>query len=445
MVRVFFLRGDKRTVKIKKNIIAAVFLKGCSIIIQFLLVPMTLNYLRPYEYGIWLTLSSILMWINYFDIGLGHGLRNKLAEALALDNKELAGIYVSTTFYFLAIIAIIIYFLFLVLNNWIDWYKLLNISSDEMYNLNTLISFIFLFFCVSFVFKIVGVVYLANQLSVINDFIIFSGNVVSLIVIFILTKISEGNLAKVAITYSAAPVVSCFIMYFVTFYIKYPFLRPRISGVKINYLNNLIGLGIQFFFIQISDMIIFSMSNVLVSHLFGAEYVTSYNIVFKYFSVISMIFSIIVTPLWSSITDAYTKNDYNWIKRIMRNFCYIWFLLVLIMFFMIILSKAVLKIWIGSEINIQYSLIILMGIYFIVHNWAVIFAVYLNGIGKNRLRILDAAIRGILFIPLAFTLAWKFGVNGIIGTMCIVSLQQGILYSLQYKRITNKKIGFWDK
>lgn len=44
-----------------------------SIIISLLLVPVTLNYLNSYEYGVWLTLSSILVWINYFDIGLGNG------------------------------------------------------------------------------------------------------------------------------------------------------------------------------------------------------------------------------------------------------------------------------------------------------------------------------------------------------------------------------------
>ncbi|MDE5975352.1 MAG: hypothetical protein K2G69_02250, partial [Muribaculaceae bacterium] len=59
----------------------AFLVKGISILTSFLLVPLTLGYLRPVEYGIWMTLSSILVWINYFDIGLGNGLRNKLAEA----------------------------------------------------------------------------------------------------------------------------------------------------------------------------------------------------------------------------------------------------------------------------------------------------------------------------------------------------------------------------
>jgi hypothetical protein len=92
--------GNDRSVKAKKNIIASFGIKAIDSLVYFLLVPVTLGYLNPYEYGIWLTLSSILMWVNSFDIGLGNGLRNKLAEALANKDKELARAYVSTTFLF---------------------------------------------------------------------------------------------------------------------------------------------------------------------------------------------------------------------------------------------------------------------------------------------------------------------------------------------------------
>ncbi|MCK7523619.1 MAG: hypothetical protein MZV64_41275 [Ignavibacteriales bacterium] len=62
------------------------------------IVPVTLNYLGKTEYGIWLTLASILSWLINLDFGLGNGLRNKLAEALALNDIKLARIYVSTAY-----------------------------------------------------------------------------------------------------------------------------------------------------------------------------------------------------------------------------------------------------------------------------------------------------------------------------------------------------------
>lgn len=84
-----FHSEHERTRRAKKNIIYSFAIKALSVITYLLLVPITLNYLNATEYGIWLTLSSVLMWINTFDRGLGNGLRNKLSEALANDEWEL--------------------------------------------------------------------------------------------------------------------------------------------------------------------------------------------------------------------------------------------------------------------------------------------------------------------------------------------------------------------
>jgi len=56
--------GHDRTVRTKKNIGAMVVLKGISIASGFLLVPLTLHYLNATNYGIWLTLSSIIGWFS---------------------------------------------------------------------------------------------------------------------------------------------------------------------------------------------------------------------------------------------------------------------------------------------------------------------------------------------------------------------------------------------
>jgi O-antigen/teichoic acid export membrane protein len=263
-----FFIGNIRSVKLKYNIIGSAIIKGCSILISFYLVPLTLGYLNSYEYGIWLTLSSILMCVNYFDIGLGNGLRNKLTESLALDDKILAKAYVSTVMFILLLLIIPIYFLFLIIQQWLDWYKILNVSIDITKNLNSLVSIASLFFCFSFILKTIGNIYLALQLSIINDLLLLCGNILSLIIIFILTKVTDGDLAKVVISYSCAPVLVYIIAYPVTFYFKYPYLRPCFSLIRIKYVKDLMGLSIPFLVIQITFLIMFSSSNVLIIRLF---------------------------------------------------------------------------------------------------------------------------------------------------------------------------------
>ena len=79
-----FLHSAKheRTRLVQKNIILSFLIKGLSIAIGLVFVPLTINYIDAERYGIWLTLSSIIIWFNFFDLGLGNGLRNKLVEAI---------------------------------------------------------------------------------------------------------------------------------------------------------------------------------------------------------------------------------------------------------------------------------------------------------------------------------------------------------------------------
>ena len=143
-----------RSSKFKTNIIVSVFFKSADTLIYLLLVPITLGYLNPYEYGIWLTLSSVLAWIDSFDIGLGNGLRNKLAESIANNDKIKARKYVSTTFFMLLILMAILLVIGLLVIHWINWEEVLNLDK-YVSNLEDIIQLSYLFFSLNFSLKFV--------------------------------------------------------------------------------------------------------------------------------------------------------------------------------------------------------------------------------------------------------------------------------------------------
>ncbi len=123
----FLNQGHERSINAKKNIIASFVIKGLSILISLILVPLTINYVNPSRYGIWLTISSIVVWFSFFDIGLTQGLRNKFAEARAKNDDSIAQVYVSTTFAILSLIFFVIWCIFFMFNNYLNWDKILNI------------------------------------------------------------------------------------------------------------------------------------------------------------------------------------------------------------------------------------------------------------------------------------------------------------------------------
>ncbi len=429
--------SDERTVRAKKNIFLSFGVKGCSILVSLALVPVTLGYLNVYEYGVWLTLSSILMWINYFDVGLGNGLRNKLAEALALGDLKKGQIYISTTVALLSIIMLCVYGLYLIVHPWISWYSILNVPVGKTAaDLNSLVLLVFAFFCLSFIFKFIGNVYLAKQQSVVNDLLVLGGNVIALAVIYVLTKLTEGDLRKVALTFSIAPLVVYLVAYPVTFFYKYKDLRPKWSLIDFRYAKSLLFLGGQFFVIQIACLVIFSTSNFFISQLCTPADVTVYNIVFKYFSCVTMVFIILITPFWSAATEAYTKGDFQWIRKSVRNMLKCWFGLVFLSILMLLLSGWVYKIWV--DMSIPVSLSALMLLYVSIVNWNNLFAYFLNGIGKIQIQLYCAIASGIIFIPLALFLGKLYGVNGICLTMCVSLLVSSIALPIQYKSIIRK-------
>ena len=63
------------------------------------------------------------------------------------------------------------------------------------------------------------------------------------------------------------------------------------------YAKDIMSLGTKFFLIQIAAIIIFQTTNIVISQVLGPQHVTIYNIAYKYFFTINLIFIIILTPL----------------------------------------------------------------------------------------------------------------------------------------------------
>lgn len=443
-----FFQGHRRTVLLKKNVVAAFLLNGGSILISFILVPMTLGYLNKYEYGVWLTLNSILSWIYICDIGLGNGLRNKLTEALAVNDLNSAKIYVSTSFFCMAIIAVLIFGTYFIAQHFINWYEFLNVDPDKIQNLGSIITIVVATVCLTFVFKLIGNIYMSYQLPAVNNLLTFLGSLISLIIIFILTKTTAGTLKEVAITFTASTAVVYILAYPLTF-MRYKAITPSFRAIKLGYFKNLATLGINFMLIQIAVLVIFMTSNILISKIFGPEEVTPYNIAFKLFSAFNIGFTILLTPLWSAVTDAYTRNDYMWIRHSLKKMTHIWLLMVVAMAFTVIIADFLYNLWVGDEVTVPVNLSLWMAIYIALSCLSNLYANIINGFGKLRLQLISATIQGVVYIPLAIGCAKIFGVCGILVALSIICFFSAIVNGLQCRILTSENnIGsdkIWNK
>lgn len=445
-IKSFVTKGHQRSVKAKKNIIALFAIKGGSILISLILVPLTVNYLNPTRYGIWLTLSSIIGWLGFFDIGFGNGLRNKLAENIAKKNYENAKVYVSTTYAMLTILIAIAICLFTLANPFLNWATILN-APQEMGNELRLLSFIvFIFFCFQFVLQLLNTIITANQEPAKASLLNFVGNLLSLILILIIVATGSGNLIYIGIAFSIAPIIVLSASSVWFFRRNYRMFAPSIKFIRFEHAKSLINLGIKFFIIQIAALVLFQTDNIVITQIFSPKEVTIFNIAFKLFSTIIMIFTIIAAPLWSAFTEAHTNNDFSWIKNTLSKMRKIWLLLSVLTIIVLFLSQTLYKWWMGNAVQIPFVLSAALAFYVIVYVWQSIHVFFLNGIGKIKLQLYLVIISGALNIPLAIFLGKKIGLAGVTLSNAILFLILGIIFSIQVKKINNNTAkGIWIK
>ncbi|MGD8778961.1 MAG: oligosaccharide flippase family protein [Ignavibacteria bacterium] len=444
----FFSKGHERTIRAKKNIFASFIIKGLNIAIGLILVPLTIDYLDTTKYGIWITLSSIITWFRFFNIGLGNGLRNRFAESLAKGEHELARVYVSTTYFILVLIFTCVIVLFLFINQYLNWDKILNVENGFGFKqeLNLLVIVVFVFFCLNMVANLITTILSADQKPAMVSFFSLIGNIIVLCTIFILTKISKGSLFYLGTVMSSIPVVVLVAANFWFFRKEYKAYKPSINFIDISKASDLFNLGFKFFIIQISAILLYQTNNIIISHLFGPAEVTPYNIVFKYFNILMMFFSIIVSPFWSAFTEAWVKNEIEWIKLMILRLFKIWGLVFSVGIIMLIASPWVYRIWIGNNISISFSLSAFVGIWIIVNTWNGIFSQFLNGVGKIKVQLVVGISSALLNVPLAFWGGKIWGINGVIVANILLVLLGAFIYPIQYFKLINSSVqGVWNK
>jgi O-antigen/teichoic acid export membrane protein len=422
--------------------------KGGSILASFLLVPLTITFLDTENYGLWLTLSSFIAWFSFFDIGLGNGLRNKFAEAKANGDLTLARAYVSSAYFTIGSVCLLLTLIFFVINFFVDWTRVFNANAGLQKELGILMPIVFSFFCLQLVVKLITTIYTADQHHSMQGKVNFYTSVLSLLAIWLMTHVAKSSLLIFGTIFSALPVLLLLGLNVFAFSKTYKKYKPTLSLWKKEYLKDIFGLGISFFFIQLAWIIITTTDNMIISQLFSPAQVVPYNLAFKLFSISSMIFTIIVAPYWSTFTEAYFKKDYDWIKKSMKNLKRFVIVFCLFSFVLLLISNLLFELWVGKKVEISFGLSFLRCIYTCLIIYLTPLNYFINGVGKIKLQLYQTIIMGILNIPISIFLAkyCGLGVLGVLLGTILCVIPGAFLSAIQFNKIINQRaFGLWGK
>jgi O-antigen/teichoic acid export membrane protein len=431
-----------------KNIILSSFSQGGTILATYLTVPLALGYLDPASYGLWLVISSVFSWLNNLDLGLGNGLRNKLAESLTRKDIPLSKQYVSTTYFFIFLISLITLFAILLIDQLVNWADLLNAPQFMQTEFNRAFLLCAVFFSVRFVCNLIMSVLRADQQVGLTRVFGFFSNVLVLISIYLVRTFTLPSFWYLCLAMILPQVLSLILLNLFLFRSRYRSISPSPSAIKLELGREVSELGIKFFILQVIIVIVFATDNVIITKLFGPHEVTPYNIAMKYMKIGAYLLNIVLAPAWSAFTEANILNDLKWIKRTLRRLMFLWFFSLFVLLILLFISGFVYSVWIGDQVIIPFSMTLLMAIFVAQSAWNSIFANYINGVGKISLLLRINIVVGLGNIPLSIFLARNMGMGpeGVIIATLFCMLLGSMFAPIQTWLLVNGKAkGIWNR
>ncbi|MDD5202675.1 MAG: MATE family efflux transporter [Sulfurimonas sp.] len=389
--------------------------------VNFMLVPISINYLGNVKYGAWVLVLSIISWVSIANFGLGNGLRNKIAENYNISDKTVVMEYVSTTFYSVGLISIFILLLFglpLLFTNDFSW-LLPNQDIDLSHEIKISLLIVFFGFCISFTLGVYkSIAYGLQKSSWVGESQAMNA-IFLLLFIAVLLKFFDNKLIYISYAYVVASLFSNIFTILRVIKYDYAFI-PKLNMFNIQKLKSILNLGFGFFILQICMIIIFSTDNILITKLLGLQSVTEYTILDKVFTTGNVLFSTLLVALWSGITKAYAEKNYKWIKTIIKKLHFIFIIFTIGTIIVGIYFNNIAELWIGKNMDYSYQIIFIFVIYTLLSSYGGIFVNIMNGLGKIKLQIYLMIFAAIINIPLSiiFVKYFHLGIEGIkLGTL----------------------------
>jgi len=440
---------DYHLIKQYKSISIVFFAKVLYASLSLLIVPVLINQLSSYEYGLFTTIVTATTWFSLFDGGLSNGLKNKLSEAFANKDMIEARKIVSTSYILVCSVSIFFISILLTLYFTFDWNVIFHVIDKKKADVNMLFTLGSSMFLLRMVLDLINVVLQCHQRAG------FAALMQTLSQVFVCMWIyglkyyfNSTNLILYAAGYFIIPVIIMIALNFFFFNTLFKSISPSINYFDSEKQKELLKIGGMFFVIQIAGIIIFTTDSLIVSRLFDYAEVAKYNIAYRYFGILTFINSIVLIPYWPAFTEAYVKKDFVLIKKNISTLRILWLGIVIVSIVMLFVSNYVYSIWIGETFTVKLQLNLGMCLFIIISCWNNVYTIFLNAIGKLKLQFYSAIFIGIINIPLSifFSKYVFFDSTGVIVGTSICLLVSAVWSPIQYYKIMNQRAtGIWNK
>jgi O-antigen/teichoic acid export membrane protein len=406
-------RSHDRRRRVLLSAMAAGLAKALAVVTILISVPLTLGYLGAERYGMWMVISSLIAVLSFADLGMGNGLLNAVAKAHGRDDAEMLRRYVSSGFAVLSVVALTFLAVLSAAYSSVDWNRLFRASGAvARQEAGPAIAAFLGVFAISLPLSIVSKVQAGLQQSFSASLWQCAGSLLSLGGLLVVVYLELGLPWLVLATLGAPAVTAlCNTIHF--FGATRKDLRPSFTLVTGDAARQIARTGFFFLVLQIISAVAYASDSLVIAQVLGAGAVAIYAVPEKLFSLVTIVLSIMLTPLWPAYGEAIARGDMPWVRSAFKRSLFVSLGLAIVLSAMLVaLSPTLLSLWIGHGVSAPFLLIVGLGVWKVIEACGNSVAILLNGANVMRQQMLIALLTGATALPLKFYLVGQIGVAG---------------------------------
>ncbi len=412
--------NQRRYVRIAHSAVSALAGKGVAVLVGLMMVPLSLAHLGIERYGIWVTISSLLTWLSIADLGLANGITNVLSTAYASDSRDRARQYISTAFWMLVGLTVLLIMVLLPLVSLIDWTMIFRVQTpNAAQETPHAVMLALLITVLGLPLSVVEKALNANQEGHwANLWQLFTTGASLFGLMAVITM--HGGMPSMVLGMSGSVLLVRVVSAVWLFGRHKPWLRPTWRDFDRSAASQLLSVGSGFFVLQLVVLVLMQSDNLIIARFLGSSEVPAYSVTFRLFSYVVSIQQIILTPLWPAYAEAAARNDWPWVTRTFKKVfvlsmtCFAAIVLVLIF-----TARDIVYAWTNGAILPPMDIVILMSVWSLMSLWGNTFAILQNALGRIRIQTVAGVCMAIINITLSIILVQQIGVVGVIGATVI--------------------------
>jgi O-antigen/teichoic acid export membrane protein len=395
----------------KINGVAAAIARASQVGIWLLTVPLAIRYLGNERFGLWMTINSVMAMATFADFGLGNGVLNSISSAYGRENKEEIRRVISNGLAVLTLIAAVLFGFFLFSYPFISWPDLFRVTSHEA---RAEAGRAVLVFAACFALNIPLGVIQRIQMGLQENYITSAWQLCGSLLGFVGAVIGmheHASLAVLLACITGAPVLASALNVLQFFAFRHRDLRPARGLISRATIAEIAHLGGLFFVLQIVVALAYSADNLIIARVGGAVNVPEYSIPQRMFSLISLLATMFLSPLWPAYGEAISRGDLKWVRNTLsRTLKFALAGSVLGSMLLLLLSHRLILCWIGPRIHPPFALLLGLAIWTVFDCCGNTVAMFLNGASVVRFQIIFASLFGIACLVTKVMLVRRFGI-----------------------------------